>query len=512
MSLKWQYVNLGTIIPNEINTALSTIQTTTNTINDVLSIAKDGVSTFRQFTSIYENPLGQILTSLLNDLQSWVDSIFTSGISFLFVHPFMGETPDEEMDKLNKIASWGERPFIRRENNEDNNTKQNSDFNIFPHLREEEYLSPSQLVDKIVNSFYDYGDSNRPQWEGTCGGILFMGTAPNVIAPLSGMLNILKLLNFTRILSSYNELLSIVNKSDNDNGIVIKSSDIDLKTNTIKLPSNVTISPGTSFYFKRNNGSNISPKPLFQYYTYYASCEEQKSNKFRVARNKKDALNNTNLIKFESQGNSEFTFYFHKERSISSTPPDWTTYSLNSIGFIDTLYKNIKSVIGEMSSFATESSSAFDSLLSSIQAKLTQVQNMVKYINTIINSIVDAISQSGIYMLTIPPNTGGVKYLISSLRSATVNINGVDKSIEDLSTYSYSVGLFLTAGGLGPDDVLEANSIKFLIELFGGSKDTDVPDYDSPDYVPEEPDFGDDTVMFNELSNSELNTMKLDFN
>jgi len=139
---------------------------------------------------------------------------------------------------------------------------------------------------------------------------------------------------------------------------------------------------------------------------------------------------------------------YKKEIQKNSSPPDWTQYTIKSLfpPLVDVLDKTVGMLEGFKGNTAKEDDVQLifsNTLLSTtdvLKDKLKEIRNLINTINNLFN-----VSLPNAYILSIPPQRGGVKYFINELNSALDGPNSNEKG--------YTIGLVMLVGGLDVADI-----------------------------------------------------------
>ena len=116
---------------------------------------------------------------------------------------------------------------------------------------------------------------------------------------------------------------------------------------------------------------------------------------------------------------------------------------------LENLYKQFSLLLSSLVGICESSSTALDSLINVINSKIDFLRDIALRVDSIINMFYDSISQTGVYMLIVPPSEGGIQYLFNALSTDLIaTVDGRDLKISSMLT-GYTAGFAIVGGGLG---------------------------------------------------------------
>jgi len=125
-------------------------------------------------------------------------------------------------------------------------------------------------------------------------------------------------------------------------------------------------------------------------------------------------------------------------RVYKNTPPDWTSVSLRSISILADVEKEMIKAVELINGFVLYSANAaLKQLLNSLKFKVRQFQGIISRLTNLIVKFTKALTSQGLYILSIPPTTGGVNAIKTKMKNATLSA----------STNQYTVFVLYVAGG-----------------------------------------------------------------
>ena len=448
--VRWYYGNIGMVLPSEIDSAMQVIKSIPASAVSILDALSGILDVIRSFISAVSNPFSAILQQLVDQIQSILDSLFNSGLYFLSV------TPSNVSNNTTQQV-WGVRE----------DTANSSTFDLFKRdalsvfsSKPCNYLNPSAFMQAIRDSLYDSLDLNRPMFEDTdvVGAIVFMITTADATRLSSSLLSLANLFNLD-FLKVEAGLLSEAMDSDDD---VLYANSFDIESNSFKY--NKALHDGDSVYLYRIvNTKGVTGISDFR--TYHVKGSNDSYSLFTDS-----SLNN--VVQFQDVAeDSEYKLRV-KSSSAGGTSPDWVSFNLKKIEPLENLYKQFSLLLSSVTGLCETATSALDSLLDVIESKIDFLRDIAIRIDSIINMFYDSISQTGVYMLVIPPSSGGMNYLYSSLSTDVVSVvDGTELKLSSMVT-GYTAGFAIVGGGLG------VAGIEALQQILSGFSDIQVPSTD----------------------------------
>lgn len=121
-----------------------------------------------------------------------------------------------------------------------------------------------------------------------------------------------------------------------------------------------------------------------------------------------------------------------------SRPPDWRSVTMRSIPPFSNLYPALTGLLENLRSATVTADNVLSDLSSVMQKRVTRLATLAENLSSAIDAIVSAAAASGLYVLDIPPGTGGNERLKVALR---------DPELEGLSENGYTAAVLMVAGG-----------------------------------------------------------------
>ena len=96
---------------------------------------------------------------------------------------------------------------------------------------------------------------------------------------------------------------------------------------------------------------------------------------------------------------------------IPSRKPDWDSVRFNSVDFLAKTQNEINKQLAFLKGLIGSVDDILGDFIILVERKITNLKTIIEEFNALINTIKNALSASGVYLLNVPPATGGNEYL-----------------------------------------------------------------------------------------------------
>lgn len=377
------------------------------------------------------DPYAAIMKVLLDEAEKLVNDMFATGVYVLQVDPrqvIPGPLVEEVKTKITGAIDFeGYKAIARSKMIEfkwDN-------FGI-------PLMSPSQCVSYMSRSLDDKGDSLRPQFSdhATVAGFGIIVTAPDLsgFVPLAkGLAKVIDLGGLKRYLDQVMAVAQLdANEKIGFSGIPTKGGfNLEYRgsvTDTISYNAKASDVASALSALPSADGIEITVSGAFDTGFFVRFNGDPLAPLMSVAAS---SLKNT-------QGLVNITISFDEGPPKRSRQPNWYSWKLNSIDLLHKQQQQLIRLINIARGYTTVPDTVVLDLIKLLEKKVKILQTVVKEFNELINDIKNALTKSGIYVLSIPSATGGNTYIKNQLKQ---------HSFKKLEKNGYTFGALFIGGG-----------------------------------------------------------------
>lgn len=375
----WTRINLELLTPGPIGILYSALSSVVTALKSVLTVLQTLIKTAKVFYSSAVNPFATLLGKLLQSIEDMIADFFSSGLYSLFVAPKEGYTSSVKKD------AWG-----------------------IPSL------TPGEAINMAVRSFDDPGDLERP---------LFSDSA--TVGAIGLMLTLPTFASFSSAFDTFNDML--------DYGKIKKACDslkVKVKSKNTRLVRAVRISSYLNI-FERTAGSWITDG--FVVGDKITTSSDNNPGPYTITALTAKIMTVDVTLKIE-----ERYVYVRRGNDFKHENPDWDSLTLRQIVVFADLENTLLDLMSTVRGWYIAENKALKQILDSILAKVTELQKRITYLYNVMEKLSKTMSSDGLYILKVPPSTGGNAYLKKCLR---------DSYLESLKTSTFTFMWLLVSGG-----------------------------------------------------------------
>lgn len=410
-TVQWNsQLSLGNVAPEEwgLEEFVASSSDIAKQINSVLDIIQNLIETLSPFIVAPSDIIATLLREFSKPFLTMFQDALSFGGGFIVIHPY---------NRINKryINVFSEKiPFY------------------LPSM------TPREAFSELYASFENKADPFRPHW------------GDNIKVAGAGVLITLpSVKGFVKLIKSFNKLINI--KEFND---VLQKYQEDM--------GNIYTEATVAGLRSDNNPPEYLSED--QKIEWLQNKETRRKLQTEASLNLGDSINSDLTSLFTEWRESNISFNFGSRGGTGSYPTltnsdtlpslHWWSLSLNNFTFlkamVDRLDKSIKTILN----ISEANNKLIDNVVKALLKKIKALREIIQEVNSLIEGFAISVASSGIYAFVLPPTpegeTGGVNYIIDSLKQSLSDPSGEDaRKVATILDSSENTLLFFSAASTG---------------------------------------------------------------